>query len=67
MPAGHADKSSAYWQEEIPFIRASTCPVSVAAMPTATLTLEVNGATLRVESGVDEVLLRTVLNALRVG
>jgi hypothetical protein len=35
-------------------------------MPASALTLEVNGATLRVESGVDEALRRTVLNALRV-
>ena len=42
-------------------------PISVAAMPTSALTLEVNGAILHIESGVDEVLLRTVLNALRVG
>ena len=42
-------------------------PISIAAMPTSALTLEVNGATLRIESGVDEVLLRTVLNVLKVG
>jgi hypothetical protein len=30
-------------------------PISVAAMPTAALTLEVNGAILRIESGLDEV------------
>ena len=42
-------------------------PISIAAMPTSALTLEVKGATLHIESGVDEVLLRTVLNALRVG
>jgi hypothetical protein len=42
-------------------------PISVAAMPTSALTLEVNGATLHIESGVNEALLRTVLNALKVG
>lgn len=42
-------------------------PISVAAMPTSALTPEVNGATLHIESGVDEALLRTVLNALKVG
>ncbi len=42
-------------------------PVSVAALPTSTLTLEVNGATLRIEPGVDDGLLRMVLNALRGG
>ena len=42
-------------------------PITVAAMPTSALTVEVNGAMLRIESGVDEVLLRAVLNALRVG
>jgi hypothetical protein len=42
-------------------------PISIAAIPTSAVTLEMNGATLHIESGVDEVLLRTVLNALRVG
>ena len=42
-------------------------PVSLAALPTSTLTLEVHGATLRIEPGVDDALLRTVLNALRGG
>lgn len=42
-------------------------PISIAAMRTSALTLEVNGATLHIESGVDEDLLRTVLNALKVG
>jgi transposase-like protein len=41
-------------------------PITVAAMPTSALTLEVNGATLHIESGVDEVLLHTVLNALKL-
>jgi hypothetical protein len=36
-------------------------------MPSSPLTLEVNGATLQIKSGVDENLLRTVLNALKVG
>lgn len=40
-------------------------PVSLAALPTSALTLEVNGATLRVEPGADEALLRTVLNVLK--
>ena len=41
-------------------------PITVDTLSTSALTLEVNGAVLRVESGVDEVLLRTVLNALKV-
>ena len=40
-------------------------PVSLAALPTAALTLEVNGATLRIEPSADEALLRTVLNVLK--
>jgi hypothetical protein len=40
-------------------------PVSVAAIPTSALTLEVHGATLRIEPGADEALLRTVLNVLK--
>ena len=40
-------------------------PVSVAALPMSALTLEVNGATLRIEPGADEALLRTVLNVLK--
>jgi hypothetical protein len=42
-------------------------PISIAAMPTSALTLEVNGATLHIEPGVEEVLLRTAPNALKVG
>jgi hypothetical protein len=41
-------------------------PISVAAMPNSALTLEINGATLHIESGANDALLRTVLNALRV-
>ncbi len=40
-------------------------PVSVAALSTSALTLEVHGATLRIEPGADEALLRTVLNVLK--
>ena len=40
-------------------------PVSIAALPTSALTLEVHGATLRIEPGADEALLRTVLNVLK--
>lgn len=40
-------------------------PVSVAALPTSALTLEVHGATLRIEPGADETLLRAVLNVLK--
>lgn len=42
-------------------------PVSVAAIPTPVLTLEVHGATVRIEPGVDEALLRTLLNVLKGG
>jgi hypothetical protein len=40
-------------------------PVSVAALPTSALTLEVHRATLRIEPGADEALLRSVLNVLK--
>jgi hypothetical protein len=40
-------------------------PVSVAVLPASALTLDVNGATLRIEPGADEALLRTVLNVLK--
>lgn len=40
-------------------------PVSVAALPMSALTLEVHGATLRIDPGVDDGLLRTVLNVLK--
>lgn len=40
-------------------------PVPLAALPTSALTLEVHGATLRIEPGADEALLRTVLNVLK--
>jgi hypothetical protein len=40
-------------------------PVSLAALPTSTLTLEVHGATLRIEPGADEALLCTVLKVLK--
>src|SRR5437588_4987415 len=35
-------------------------PITIAALPTSALTVEVNGATRHIESGVDEVLLRTL-------
>ena len=40
-------------------------PVSLAALPTSALILDVHGATLRIEPGADEALLRTVLNVLK--
>jgi hypothetical protein len=40
-------------------------PVSIAATPPSALALEVKDAMLHIEPGVDEVLLRTVLNVLR--
>ena len=40
-------------------------PVSVAAIPPSALTLKVKGATLHIEPGVDEALLRTVFNVLK--
>jgi transposase len=40
-------------------------PVTVAALPTSALTLEVHGATLRIEPRADEALLRTVLKVLK--
>ena len=42
-------------------------PVSVSHPLTSPITLELNGATLRIEAGVDGELLRTVLDALRTG
>jgi len=42
-------------------------PVSVSHPLTSPITLELNGATLRIEAGVDGELLRTVLDALRAG
>jgi len=41
-------------------------PVSLAAIPTSTLTVEVHGATLRIDPGVDEALLRAQRSERRV-
>jgi len=40
-------------------------PVSLAALPTSALILDVHGATLHIEPGADEALLHTVLNVLK--
>lgn len=76
-PSQPADKQRARDESTPTFVPVSVAPeavVSAAVVSEAVsrptngpITLELDGATLRIEAGVDGALLRTVLDALRAG